>query len=140
MDRIEKYLSIVTHVIAIVAIVPLLLVMTGNPYFQQLLKLRSTEVMGVKGFTYYEPAPESHNTSQSWLLASNSVDASLSDLNRGDILLALHDVNLRVSPTTSARRAYFVPKSRCVMVLDPESVSVNGQPGGWVYVGTTSCN
>lgn len=140
MEKLDRYLSIVTHVIAIVAIVPILLVMTGNSYFQNVFKIRTAEVMGVKGYTYYEPASDNHSSSQSWLLANNSADASLGNLKRGDVLVALHEANIRIGPSSNSRRAYFVPKNDCIIILKPDAKNTNSDGGGWVYVGTSSCN
>lgn len=140
MERLDKYLSIVTHVITIMMIVPILFLMGGNSLLQKIFQIRTAEVMGIKGYTYYEPASDSNTDSQSWLLAGNGENVSLENLKRGDVLVALHETNFRSGPSSKSRRVYFVGKNACVIVLKSNAENINHEGGGWIYVGSSSCN
>lgn len=140
MERINRILSFITSIVTIAALVPVLLVIMGNSFFQDLLQIRTTEVLGIKGYTYYEPVPESYGKHHSWLLANETEEASLQNLKRGDLLQALHNVNIRVKPTTKSRRVSVVPPGGCVLILDASAHNPNDSGGGWLYVGSASCD
>ena len=140
MDKFDKILGVITNLLAIFALVPFILLLLGNSYVQDLVKLRTVEVLGIKGYTYYEPAPENFGKEHSWILTNKQESTSIHNLKKGNVLTALHEVNIRAAATRKSRRVNFVQKNKCVMVLDPEAQNINKDGGGWVFVGSTSCN